>query len=51
VTNGSSIFVIEDGSHAVPQGEFDTLRAENYELRRRAIIPWDADPNLAPCAD
>jgi hypothetical protein len=44
------VFLIEDESHAEPQeGEFPTLRAAINELERRATIPWDQPPNLAPC--
>jgi len=43
------MFVIEDERHAEPQGEFATLEEAVAELRRRAGIPWDKDPNRAPC--
>jgi hypothetical protein len=42
-------FVIEDESHDEPQGEFATAGDALAELRRRAEIPWDHDPNRAPC--
>jgi hypothetical protein len=45
------MFVIEDEAHAEPQGEFDALESAVAELRRRAEIPWDRAPNLAPCVD
>jgi hypothetical protein len=48
-TYRKSTFVIEDESHAEPQGEFDTLDAAIAELKHRALIPWDAEPNVAPC--
>jgi hypothetical protein len=44
------MFVIEDEAHAEPQGEFDTFEDALAELRRRAAIPWDQPPNVAPCA-
>ena len=45
------MFVIEDELHAEPQpGEFTTLQDAVDELRRRAAIPWNAEPNQAPCA-
>jgi hypothetical protein len=43
------MFVIEDELHAELHGSFDTLDAAVAELRRRAAIPWDQDPNRAPC--
>jgi len=44
------IFVIEDELHCEPQeGQFSTLEEAVIELRRRAIAPWDAKPNEAPC--
>jgi hypothetical protein len=44
-----STFVIEDELHAELHGEFETLDAALAELRRRAALPWDKPPNLAPC--
>lgn len=44
------MFLIEDELHAERQdGEYPTLDAALAELRRRAGLPWDAQPNLAPC--
>jgi hypothetical protein len=44
------MFVIEDELHAEAQaGEFQTFDAAMAELRRRAAIPWDESPNVAPC--
>jgi hypothetical protein len=46
------MFVIEDEAHAEPQdGRFQTRQGALAELRRRAAIPWDEEPNLAPCTD
>jgi hypothetical protein len=45
-----SIFVVEDEAHAEPQGEFETFAEAVAELRRRAAMPWDREPNVAPCA-
>ncbi|MDT7602765.1 MAG: hypothetical protein QOF61_762 [Acidobacteriota bacterium] len=42
-------WVIEDEAHSEWQGEFDTLSGALAELRRRAEIPWDQEPNQAPC--
>ncbi len=44
------MFVIEDELHAEPQGEFATFEEALAELRRRAAIPWDQEPNVAPCS-
>lgn len=41
--------MIEDEAHAEPQGEFDSFDGALKELRRRALVPWDVAPNVAPC--
>jgi hypothetical protein len=43
------MFLLEDETHAEPQGEFATFAEALAELRRRAMIPWDQAPNRAPC--
>ena len=46
------MFKIEDERHAEPQaGEFRTFEDAVAELKRRASVPWDQDPNVAPCAN
>jgi hypothetical protein len=46
------MFVIEDEAHAEPQkGRFQTREEAVAELRRRAAIAWDEDPNRAPCTN
>jgi hypothetical protein len=42
-------FWIEDEAHAEPQSSHDTFEAAVAELRRLARIPWDSEPNRAPC--
>ncbi|PTY07065.1 hypothetical protein DB347_09555 [Opitutaceae bacterium EW11] len=44
-----TVFTIEDEWHAELQGEFATRALAMDELRRRTTIPWDREPNLAPC--
>lgn len=44
-----SKFVIEDEFHAEWQGEFASEQEALVELQRRAQIPWDHEPNQAPC--
>ena len=45
------MFIIEDEAHAEEQeGEFATFHDAVAELRRRARIPWDVQPNRAPCS-
>ena len=44
------MFRLEDELHAEPQGEFETFEDALAELRRRAVIPWNCAPNVAPCA-
>ena len=41
--------VIEDELHDEKQGEFPDLEGAIAELRRLAAIPWDEQPNIAPC--
>jgi hypothetical protein len=44
------MFLIDDELHAERQlGQFDSLEDALNELRRRASIPWNEAPNLAPC--
>jgi len=43
------IITIEDERHAEPQGEFASFQNAVAELKRRATIPWDEDPNRPPC--
>jgi hypothetical protein len=45
------MFRIEDERHAEPQGEFATLQEAVAELKRRAALPWNKVPNVAPCAN
>ena len=42
-------YVIEDEWHAEQHGVHDTFEAAVQELEELARIPWDKDPNLAPC--
>jgi hypothetical protein len=44
------MFKIEDERHAEQQpGEFSTFEDAIIELQRRASLPWDQAPNVAPC--
>jgi len=43
------LFVIEDEAHAEWNGEFRTLGEALEELVRRSKVPWDQEPNRAPC--
>ena len=42
-------YVIEDEAHAEQFGTFATLDEAVAELRRLATLPWDQEPNVAPC--
>jgi len=44
-----TLFVIEDEAHAEWGGEFRTLGEALEELTRRSKVPWDQEPNQAPC--
>jgi hypothetical protein len=43
------MFVIYDERHAEMHGEFSSFQEAMIELKRRAQIPWDEEPNRAPC--
>jgi hypothetical protein len=43
------MFVIEDEAHSEWCGEFQTREEALAELRARSLMPWDKEPNLAPC--
>jgi hypothetical protein len=45
------MFVIEDEAHAEEQGRFLSRAETIAELKRRAEIPWDREPNVAPCTN
>jgi len=46
------MFIIGDERHAEPQeGEFATFADAMVELRRRAALPWNEPPNVAPCTN
>jgi len=45
------MFIIDDESHCEYQrGEYATFAEALAELKRRAAIPWDVEPNRAPCS-
>jgi hypothetical protein len=43
------MFVIWDEAHGEQHGRFQTREEAVVELQRRAAIPWNEDPNRAPC--
>lgn len=43
------MFLIQDDLHGEPFGEFETRQQAFSELRRLAAIPWNEEPNQAPC--
>jgi hypothetical protein len=48
----SPMFVIKDEAHAEPQaGLFETRQQAIAELKRRAEIPWNEEPNRPPCTN
>ncbi|HET6326568.1 MAG TPA: hypothetical protein VFG04_17970 [Planctomycetaceae bacterium] len=51
MTDKPNVFVIEDELHAEPHGKFPSFRQAVDELRRLAVIPWNAKPNRAPCSN
>ena len=42
-------YFIEDELHAEMRSEHATLQDAVAELERLARVPWDVDPNTAPC--
>jgi hypothetical protein len=42
-------FCIEDEAHSELQSEHETFEAAIAELERLARLPWDVEPNQAPC--
>lgn len=43
------MFVVEDERHAEQIDEFHSREDAIAELRRLAGMPWDQEPNVAPC--
>lgn len=43
------MFVIEDDEHAEELGRYPHRVDAITELRRLSQLPWDEDPNRAPC--
>ncbi|AMB45112.1 hypothetical protein Y590_09392 [Methylobacterium sp. AMS5] len=46
---GYAMFAIEDELHSETIGQFSSREEAMMELRRLAALPWDAEPNQAPC--
>ncbi len=43
-------YFIEDEWHAeLQEGEFDSFEDALNELKNRSLIPWNIEPNIAPC--
>lgn len=49
VYNARRLFVIYDEAHAERCGEFSSLTNALERLRYLAALPWNQNPNLAPC--
>jgi len=46
------MFVIDDEAHCeIQEGVFRTRAEAIAELERRALIPWNEEPNRAPCTN
>ena len=43
------MFVIEDQFHCETLGRFSSFELASTELKRIATLPWDQEPNRAPC--
>ena len=44
-------FVVEDERHAEQMGEFSDRESAVRHLQELATLPWDAQPNVAPCSN
>lgn len=44
-------FVIQDEAHDEKHSTHETVDEANGELKRPPLIPWDKEPNVAPCAN
>lgn len=44
------MFAIEDDRHAEQIGQFGSRDEALVELKRLASVPWDKEPNVAPCS-
>lgn len=42
-------YLIEEEWHSSIEWEYNTYGEAINELKRRANLPWDKEPNLAPC--
>ena len=45
------MFIIEDERHAEQLGRFGSREDALIELKLLASLPWDKDPNVAPCSE
>ena len=45
------MFVIHDELHDESVGQFTSFSDAVAEVRRVAALPWDQEPNLAPCTN
>jgi hypothetical protein len=43
------MFIIDDDNHSEWCGKFETFNQALSELQARSYIPWDSEPNVAPC--
>jgi hypothetical protein len=43
------MFAIEDVRHAEMHGTYSTEAEAVAELKRRSRVPWNKEPNRAPC--
>lgn len=43
------IFVIEDENHCETHGKYHSLEDAVAELKNLTGLPWDKEPNRAPC--
>lgn len=47
----SKVYVIEDEMHAERCGQFTAFGDALFELKKRATIDWDKEPNVCPCTN
>lgn len=47
----NAVFVIDDDTHSEAISKHGTFEEALAEIKRLATVPWDSEPNMAPCAN
>lgn len=46
-----AVFAVDDDTHSEAMSKHDTFEEALAEIKRLATLPWDSEPNMAPCAN